>query len=148
MWNVFFWETKYILKENLDSGNTKCWFHVLGSLHAVLCNWRIGYISRIWQHWLIDWLIDWLLIDWLTDWLIDSFSHSFIVTLNSVLNDDEVCIVICKVFAWLMTVGSRFDDWVYWHFFTITIYYNSSHIELLSNAVWRTSVKNLSLVSH
>jgi hypothetical protein len=28
-------------------------------------------------------------------------------------------------------MGSGFDDLVYWHFFTITISYNSSHIELL-----------------
>jgi hypothetical protein len=28
-------------------------------------------------------------------------------------------------------VGSRFEDWVYWHFFTITFDDNSSHIELL-----------------
>jgi hypothetical protein len=27
--------------------------------------------------------------------------------------------------------GSRFDDWVYWHFFKIKVDYNSSHIELL-----------------
>jgi hypothetical protein len=40
--------------------------------------------------------------------------------------------------------GSRFDDWVYWHFFTITVDYNSSHIELLLNDV---SLKNLSLNS-
>jgi hypothetical protein len=28
-------------------------------------------------------------------------------------------------------VGSRFDDWIYWHFFIITLDYNSSHIGLL-----------------
>jgi hypothetical protein len=28
--------------------------------------------------------------------------------------------------AWLITVGSRFDGWIYWHFFTITINYNRS----------------------
>jgi hypothetical protein len=33
--------------------------------------------------------------------------------------------------AWLIIVGSRFGDWIYWHFFTITLDYNSSHIELL-----------------
>jgi hypothetical protein len=27
-------------------------------------------------------------------------------------------------------MGSGFDDWVYWHFFIITVNYNSSHIEL------------------
>jgi hypothetical protein len=26
-------------------------------------------------------------------------------------------------FAWLVTVGSGLDDWIYWHFFTITISY-------------------------
>jgi hypothetical protein len=28
-------------------------------------------------------------------------------------------------------MGSGFDDWVYWHFFTITDNYSSSHAELL-----------------
>jgi hypothetical protein len=28
-------------------------------------------------------------------------------------------------------MGSGFDDWIYWQFFTITLDYNSSHIELL-----------------
>jgi hypothetical protein len=31
--------------------------------------------------------------------------------------------------------GSRFDDWVYWYFFTIAVNYNSSHIELLQNNI-------------
>jgi hypothetical protein len=28
-------------------------------------------------------------------------------------------------------MGSGFDDWVYRHFFTITLNYNSSHIEIV-----------------
>jgi hypothetical protein len=32
-------------------------------------------------------------------------------------------------------MGSGFDDWVYWHLFTITVNYNSPHIELLLNDV-------------
>jgi hypothetical protein len=28
-------------------------------------------------------------------------------------------------------MGSGLDDWTYWHFFTITVNYNRSHIELL-----------------
>jgi hypothetical protein len=36
-----------------------------------------------------------------------------------------------------MTMGSGLDDWVYWHFFTITVDYNSSHIELLLNDACR-----------
>jgi hypothetical protein len=30
-------------------------------------------------------------------------------------------------------MGSGFSDWIYWHFLTITVTYNSSHIELLLN---------------
>jgi hypothetical protein len=30
-------------------------------------------------------------------------------------------------------MGSGFDDWVHWHFFTITTNYNSAHIELLNS---------------
>jgi hypothetical protein len=42
-------------------------------------------------------------------------------------------------------MGSGFDDWGYWHFFTIRVNCNSSHIELLLDAVWRTSMRRLSL---
>jgi hypothetical protein len=46
-------------------------------------------------------------------------------------------------------MGSRVDDGVYWHFFTITVNYNSSHNEL---HFWTTSpllmpMRNLSLLS-
>jgi hypothetical protein len=37
-------------------------------------------------------------------------------------------------------MGSRSDDWVYWHFFTITVDYNSSHIELLLDDVCLTNL--------
>jgi hypothetical protein len=30
-------------------------------------------------------------------------------------------------------MGSGFDDWVYWHFFTTTVNFNSSHTELPMN---------------
>jgi hypothetical protein len=40
-------------------------------------------------------------------------------------------------------VGSGFDDLVYWHFFTIIVNYNSSHIELLMMSVLRISMKDL-----
>jgi hypothetical protein len=39
---------------------------------------------------------------------------------------------VCGV-SWLIITGSGFYDWVYWHFFTITTNYNSSHIEVLQN---------------
>jgi hypothetical protein len=42
-------------------------------------------------------------------------------------------------------MGSRFDDWIYWHFFTIIVNYNSSHIELLLNGVCLTNVCEESL---
>jgi hypothetical protein len=34
--------------------------------------------------------------------------------------------VTYKGLAWLIIMGFRFDDWVYWHFFTITVDYYSS----------------------
>jgi hypothetical protein len=36
-------------------------------------------------------------------------------------------------------MGSGFDYWVYWHFFTITVGFNSSHIEFLLNGVCLTN---------
>jgi hypothetical protein len=41
-------------------------------------------------------------------------------------------------------MGSRFDDWIYWLFFTITVDYNSSHIELLLNDFCLTNLLLLS----
>jgi hypothetical protein len=55
-------------------------------------------------------------------------------------------IVTCNELAWLIIKGSGFDNWIYLHFFTITVNYNSSHIELLLNEVWRNSAKNLGLI--
>jgi hypothetical protein len=43
---------------------------------------------------------------------------------------------------------SRFDDWIYRHFFTITVDYNSSRIELLLNDASDESLTNLGLISH
>jgi hypothetical protein len=44
-------------------------------------------------------------------------------------------------------MGSGFDDCVYWHFFTATVNYNSSHIELLPNdpCVTNLSLRRMSL---
>jgi hypothetical protein len=36
-------------------------------------------------------------------------------------------------------MGSGIDDWVYWHLLTITVDFNSSHIELLLNDVCLTN---------
>jgi hypothetical protein len=51
-----------------------------------------------------------------------------------------------------MIMGSGFDDWIYWRFFTITVDYNSSHNELLLNNISlmnlsEESLTNLSLLS-
>jgi presenilin-like A22 family membrane protease len=53
--------------------------------------------------------------------------------------------------ALLIIMGSGFDDWIYWHFFTITVSYKSSHIELLLNDVclmnlYEQSLTNLGLI--
>jgi hypothetical protein len=37
--------------------------------------------------------------------------------------------------TWRIIMGSGLEDWVYWHFFTIRVSYISSHIELLLNAL-------------
>jgi hypothetical protein len=44
-------------------------------------------------------------------------------------------------------VGSGFDDRVYWRFFTITVDYNSSHIEPLLNDVCLTNLYEESLTN-
>jgi hypothetical protein len=35
----------------------------------------------------------------------------------------HIHIVTCKGLAWLLVMGSGFDDWIYWHIITITINY-------------------------
>jgi hypothetical protein len=44
-------------------------------------------------------------------------------------------------------MGSEFDDWVYWHFFTITADSNSSHTELLLKDVCLTNLSEESLTN-
>jgi hypothetical protein len=44
-------------------------------------------------------------------------------------------------------MGSGFDDWIYWHFFTITVIYNSSHIALSLNDVCLTNLYEESLAT-
>jgi hypothetical protein len=41
-------------------------------------------------------------------------------------------IVTYSGLAYLIIMGSGFDDWIYWHFFAITVDCNSSHIEVPS----------------
>jgi hypothetical protein len=55
---------------------------------------------------------------------------------------------------WLIITGSGFDDWIYWHFFTITINYNSSNrwasktrsIPYWTTSVFSSAVSNLVLI--
>jgi hypothetical protein len=44
-------------------------------------------------------------------------------------------------------MGSGFCDWVYWHFFIVTVDYNSSQIELLLNDVCMTNLYEESLTN-
>jgi hypothetical protein len=44
-------------------------------------------------------------------------------------------------------MGSGFDDWVYWHFFTIIVNYNSSYIELLLKNVCLSNLYEESLTA-
>jgi hypothetical protein len=59
-------------------------------------------------------------------------------------------IVMYKWLPWLIIMDSGFDDWIYWHFFTITVNYNSSDIELLLNDICLTNLSLLfeSLISN
>jgi hypothetical protein len=61
-------------------------------------------------------------------------------------------IVTYKGLAPLIIMGSGFDDWVYWNFFTITVNHTSSHNEFLLNDVsltnhYEKSLTNLGLIS-
>jgi hypothetical protein len=52
---------------------------------------------------------------------------------------------MCKVFAWRLVMDSGFGELVYWLFFTITVDYNSSHLELFPNDVCLTNLYEKSL---
>jgi hypothetical protein len=56
-----------------------------------------------------------------------------------------IYIVTDNGLVWLIIMGYELDDWIYWHFFTITVNYNSSHIELLLNDVCLTNLSEESL---
>jgi hypothetical protein len=58
-----------------------------------------------------------------------------------------ICIwIYCHIsgLAWQIIMGSGFNDWIYWHFFIITVNYNSSHIELLLHNVYLTNLSRIS----
>jgi hypothetical protein len=44
-------------------------------------------------------------------------------------------VVMYLGFAWLIIMGCGFDDWVYWHFFTIMINYDSSQSMTVYNSL-------------
>jgi hypothetical protein len=54
-------------------------------------------------------------------------------------------IVTCWGLAWLIIMGSGVDDWIYWHFFTVTLTYDSSRIELSLTNLSEESLTDLSL---
>jgi hypothetical protein len=49
-------------------------------------------------------------------------------------------VIYCDVsgLMWLIIMDSGFHDWIYWHFFTITVDYSSSHV----NSFWTTYVSH------
>jgi hypothetical protein len=57
------------------------------------------------------------------------------------------CPLYCHVFgvAWLIIMGSGFDDWIYWHFFTITINYYSSYSILTAEASLQSASRSTTL---
>jgi hypothetical protein len=52
-----------------------------------------------------------------------NFLFAIIVIRISIIT--RMCIT-CSGFAWLIITGSGLDDWIYWHFFTVTVNYDSS----------------------
>jgi hypothetical protein len=44
-------------------------------------------------------------------------------------------------------MDSGVDDWIYWHFFTFRVDYNSSHIEVLLNNICLTNLSEESLAA-
>jgi hypothetical protein len=57
-----------------------------------------------------------------------SFLHAYSRIVPRLGHDHFIRVHYCYVsgsFAWLMVMGSGFDDWVYWHFCTIIINYDS-----------------------
>jgi hypothetical protein len=54
--------------------------------------------------------------------------------------------IYCHVYGVSVT-GSGLDDWIYWPFFTITINYDSSDIELLLNDVCLANLSEESLTA-
>jgi hypothetical protein len=53
----------------------------------------------------------------------------------------HVDIVTCEEFVWLIIPGSGLDDWVYWHFLTITTnYYSSRSIAPFLTSLWVASL--------
>jgi hypothetical protein len=56
--------------------------------------------------------------------------------------------VTCTGFAWRMTMGSRFDDWIYWHFLQLRSIITAHTLNSFwTTSVWWISPKNLSLLS-
>jgi hypothetical protein len=53
--------------------------------------------------------------------------------------------VMYKGLVWLIIMGSGFNDWVYWHFFTITINYYSSQSILTDEASLHSASRSTTL---
>jgi hypothetical protein len=84
-----------------------------------------------------------LLISQLPNYLIYQVTNNKPNTEMSVIRFQNI--VTCKGFGWRIIMDSGLDEWIYWNFFTITVNYSSSHIELLLN---ECSMKNLRLIRH
>jgi hypothetical protein len=64
--------------------------------------------------------------------------HYIIILLTLPKSVTFIWIMYCHIFGVVMTNNNGFwiwYDWVYWHFFTITVNYDSSHNELLLSDV-------------
>jgi hypothetical protein len=66
---------------------------------------------------------------------IGTLNYTIYISILIQLYCNSVTMSRIRGIAWLKIMGSIFDNRVYCHFFTITVDYNSLHIELLLNSV-------------
>jgi hypothetical protein len=61
----------------------------------------------------------------------------YAITKTQFCNKDFLINIYCPVsgLAWLIIMGSGINDWIYWHFFTITLNYGSSYLMTLYDSL-------------
>jgi hypothetical protein len=96
-------------------------------------DWCMGACLKIWMNlWTNVWINEWIW-GWLTArmhrWICADRSQAgrqkYVWRWLGLTCGTVEYTVTYSGFAWRITMGSGFDDWIYWHFFTITINYSA-----------------------